>query len=295
MITKQEEQKDTKIAVVYFSATGTTKKVAEYIKEEVNAEIFEIIPKQAYTSEDLNWNDNKSRSTKEQNDKDARPEMANSIDVSGFETIFLGYPIWWGDTPRIIQTFVESHELKGKTVIPFCTSSSSGISGSERTLKEYQGINWVAGKRLTGSKDDVEKWIKSLNVIESVETKKEGEVLKTNQIKMVVNQHELTVELENNSATTELLQKLNAGEIVVNASEYGGFEKVGSLGFSLPREDKQITTKAGDIVLYQGNQISLFYESNSWSYTKLGKVTNVSAEELRNILGDGNVTLIIKK
>ena len=106
-----------------------------------------------------------------------------------------------------------------------------------------------------------------------------------------VNNNVLNIELEDNSATIELKERLKNGDIVVNAHEYGGFEKVGDLGFSLTREDTNITTSAGDIVLYQGNQISLFYNSNSWSYTKLGKILNVSSNELKSILGNGDVTI----
>ncbi len=123
----------------------------------------------------------------------------------------------------------------------------------------------------------------------------ENEELNMNNIKIIVNNNELNIQLEDNEATKELTEKLNSGDIVVNASEYGGFEKVGSLGFSLTRDDKQITTEAGDIVLYQGNQISLFYNSNSWSYTKLGKVTNMSEKELKDVLGNGDVVLTLKK
>ena len=112
-------------------------------------------------------------------------------------------------------------------------------------------------------------------------------------IKIKVNSNVLEVKLEDNEATKSLVERLKNGDISVNANEYGGFEKVGNLGFSLPRNDKSITTSAGDIVLYQGNQISLFYNSNSWSYTKLGRVQNVSGAKLKNILGSGDVTLIL--
>ena len=112
-----------------------------------------------------------------------------------------------------------------------------------------------------------------------------------NTVYIKVNNNVLNIKLEDNSATIELKERLKNGDIVVNAHEYGGFEKVGDLGFSLPREDTNITTSAGDIVLYQGNQISLFYNSNSWSYTKLGKIQNVSSSELKNILGNGDVTI----
>jgi len=112
-----------------------------------------------------------------------------------------------------------------------------------------------------------------------------------NTVYIKVNNNVLNIKLEDNSATIELRERLKNGDIVVNAHEYGGFEKVGDLGFSLTREDTNITTSAGDIVLYQGNQISLFYNSNSWSYTKLGKILNVSSSELKNILGNGDVTI----
>ena len=155
-----------KTAVIYFSATGNTKKIAEYIKEETDSDIFEIIPKQKYTSEDLNYGDKTTRATREQNDKSARPEIENEIDTSNYDVIFIGYPIWWGDNPRIIQTFIENNELDGKTMIPFCTSGSSDISESENTLKEYNNINWISGKRFSGSasQNEVSNWIKSLKL-----------------------------------------------------------------------------------------------------------------------------------
>ncbi len=160
----EEQTLDKKIAVVYFSATGTTKKVAEYIKDELKADIFEIVPRQKYSDADLNWNDNNSRTTKEQNDKNSRPEIASDIDVEDYDVIFIGYPIWWGDTPRIIQTFMDSHELSGKTMIPFCTSGGTGISGSENTLKSYSEINWISGKRLTPSQSEVASWVNGLKI-----------------------------------------------------------------------------------------------------------------------------------
>ena len=160
------EKDDKKIAVVYFSATGTTKKVAELIKDETNADIFEIIPKQKYTSEDLNYGDKNTRATKEQNDENARPEIENSIDLSNYDVVFLGYPIWWGNAPKIILSFIDNTNLDGKTVIPFCTSGSSGISTSESTLKTYKNnIKWIEGKRFSSSttKDEASNWVRSLD------------------------------------------------------------------------------------------------------------------------------------
>ena len=111
-------------------------------------------------------------------------------------------------------------------------------------------------------------------------------------VKVQINEDIFDVELENNSAAQELIKELEKGNITVNATEYGGFEKVGELGFSLPASDENINTEPGDIVLYQGDKISLFYGSHSWSYTKLGKIDNISSNELKEVLGQGNVTLV---
>ena len=110
-------------------------------------------------------------------------------------------------------------------------------------------------------------------------------------VKVKINDEVFDVKLENNSATHELTKELKKGNVTVNASEYGGFEKVGDLGFSLPTSDENIGTAPGDIVLYQGDKISLFYGSHSWSYTKLGKIENVDSNKLKEVLGSGDVVL----
>ena len=146
---------DNKTLVAYFSATGTTKRVAEKIAELENADIYEIVPANPYSSDDLNWNDNNSRSTKEMDDKNVRPEIASDdIEVSNYSTIYLGYPIWWGDAPRIMSTFVEKYNFDGIKVIPFCTSGGSGIGRSGSNLADLATTgNWAQGERLNSSAD----------------------------------------------------------------------------------------------------------------------------------------------
>ena len=143
------------ILVAYFSATGTTKRVAEKIAELTDADIYEIVPGDPYSSADLDWHDNNSRSTKEMNDKNVRPEIgSDDIDISSYDTIYLGYPIWWGDAPRIMATFVEKYNFDGKKVIPFCTSGGSGIGRSGTNLGTLAGSgNFVNGERLNSSAD----------------------------------------------------------------------------------------------------------------------------------------------
>ena len=155
------------ILVAYFSATGTTKRVAEKIAELTNAELYEIVPLNPYSDADLNWNDNNSRSTKEMDDKNVRPEIGSSdIDLTNYTTIYLGYPIWWGDAPRIMSTFVEKYNFDGKKVIPFCTSGGSGIGHSGSNLASLAKTgNWANGERLNSSADtnSIQNFINSNN------------------------------------------------------------------------------------------------------------------------------------
>lgn len=151
----------TKTLVVYFSATGTTKGVAEQIASAAKADTYEILAAQPYTTDDLNWNDTNSRTTKEQNDKSVRPEIgSDKLSLDGYATVFIGYPIWWGEEPRIMDTFVESYDFSGKTVIPFCTSGGSGIGSSGANLAANAGTgNWLEGERLSSS-SDIAGWVK---------------------------------------------------------------------------------------------------------------------------------------
>ncbi len=152
--------------VVYFSATGTTKGVAEKIAGITGADTYEIKAAQEYTDADLNWNDSSSRSTKEQNDSSARPEIgSDAVSLDGYTTIYIGYPIWWGEEPRIMDTFVESYSFDGITMIPFCTSGSSGIGRSGKNLANNAGSGtWLDGKRFDAgaSEDEIRSWIEGL-------------------------------------------------------------------------------------------------------------------------------------
>ncbi len=152
--------------VVYFSVTGNTRSVAEKIASVTDADIYEIKAAQEYTDADIDWNDSDSRTTKEQNDASARPEIGSDpVSLEGYKTVYIGYPIWWGEEPRIMDTFVESHDFDGITMIPFCTSGSSGIGNSGKNLAENAGSgNWLEGARFSGgaSEDELKSWIDSL-------------------------------------------------------------------------------------------------------------------------------------
>lgn len=156
--------------VVYFSASGNTKNVAELIAAETNADMFELIPKEPYGEDDLNWSDDDSRVTYEHDHEEARNIELESTSVENwesYETVFVGYPIWWHIAAWPVDGFVKANDFSGKTVIPFCTSASSDLGESGELLAEMAGTgNWLDGKRFSSraSEEDVHSWIESLDI-----------------------------------------------------------------------------------------------------------------------------------
>lgn len=150
-----------KILVAYFSASGVTVRVAKEIAKDSGADIYEIAPLEPYTAADLNWMDKKSRSTLEMNDPACRPAIKDSIDVTDYDVIFVGFPVWWYVEPRIVDTFLEAHDFSGKVMIPFATSGGSGIENSEKSLKEHcPKADWKKGKLLNNG--NVSAWVKAV-------------------------------------------------------------------------------------------------------------------------------------
>lgn len=152
-----------KILVAYFSATGTTKQVAQNLAKAVNADIYEIQPVAPYTDADLNWHDRNSRSSVEMNDKQSRPEMAaDNFSVKDYAVIYLGFPIWWGTAPRVVQTFLEKQDFSDKTIVLFATSGSSGIGNTDKDLKPSVSASAkiIKGKTLNGnpSVEELKAW-----------------------------------------------------------------------------------------------------------------------------------------
>ena len=159
-----EPESDIKVLVAYFSATGTTKTLAEYAADAMAADLYEIIPEEPYTDEDLDYGNDQSRSSMEMNDPDARPSISGSVEnMERYDTIILGYPIWHGQAPRIISTFLESYDFSGKTIVPFCTSHSSGIGSSASNLHSLcpDSTKWLDGERFEGgtSKETIRNWL----------------------------------------------------------------------------------------------------------------------------------------
>lgn len=162
---KQKENKDMKTLVVYFSATGVTKGAAEKLAEVTGGDLYEIQPEVPYSDADLDWQDKQSRSSVEMADLSSRPAIKGKVEnLNDYDTVFIGFPVWWYTAPTIINTFIEANDLKGKTVVPFCTSGGSSIKKSAEDLKKaYPDLNWKEGKLLNRiSKEELETWVKGL-------------------------------------------------------------------------------------------------------------------------------------
>ncbi len=157
------EQDDSKAVVCYFSATGTTEAAAKRIAQIAGAELYEIVPDERYTAADLDWTDSLSRSSVEMRNRAMRPALKDSVaDLSEYSVVYIGYPNWWNTHPTIINTFIESNNLAGKTIVPFMTSGGSNITNSEKELKEqYPTLTFGKGLLMNGKTDDeIKEWTK---------------------------------------------------------------------------------------------------------------------------------------
>ena len=283
------ENAEATVLVAYFSTDDTVRAAALTIADALDAAVFEIVPVEPYTTDDLNYNKSDSRATTEQRDSGVRPGIAAlPEDLEQYSAILLGYPIWWGQAPKIIYTFLENVDVSNKTIIPFCTSASSGVGSSDANLHELTDgtVKWLPAKRIGNREtaEDIRAWALSLGL----PAKEEDGLL---YIK--IGDLTLTATLVDNSSTAALVDLLRQGDISIDMHDYGSFEKVGELPVALPANDEDISTEAGDLILYLGRNFVIYYDHNSWDFTRLGKIRDVTQDELKAILGEGNVSVIL--
>lgn len=156
-----------KILVAYFSCSGVTKRAAQHLTEAIGADLYEIEPEQPYTTADLNWNDKHSRSSVEMDDAASRPAISGRVEhMEQYDAVFVGFPIWWYVAPTVINTFLESYDFAGKTVIPFATSGGSGLGKTVEKLRVSCAAKFLPGKMLNGNlpKEALAEWVKSLSL-----------------------------------------------------------------------------------------------------------------------------------
>ena len=248
------------VLVAYFSCTGNTEGIAELIAEATGGTLFEIVPEVPYTDADLNYSNDDCRANREQNDENARPAIANEVeDMASYDTVFIGHPIWWGDAPRIIQTFLESYDFSGKEVYTFSTSGSSSGSGAFNGLSsEYPDIDFVenlhfTSSQLSSAQTRVESRIEELGMMNNEQT---------NRISFTIGGETVYATLYDNSVARDLVSRL---PLTLEFSDYNGTEKIaylpgGSEAWDLSDAPTSCTPSAGDITMYSpwGN-LAIFY------------------------------------
>ena len=282
------ETKTGQILVAYFSRTGNTETVAECVAELTGGDLLEIVPAVPYPGDYQDCLETARRELKE----DSRPALSSHVpDISIYDTVFIGFPIWHANTPMVVRSFLEEYDLSGKTIAPFCTSGSSGIGQAMSAIRELcpdstilDGLS-VTSATLPYAENLVADWVGNMN--------HSDEKKQYNMLYITIGETVLTATLAENSSAEELAGLLKSEPLTIDMRDYGGFEKVGGLGVDLPRNDEQITTEPGDLILFQGNAFVIYYAPNSWNFTRLGKINDITGDELKAILGDGDVSVTL--
>ena len=289
-----EETSEDSVLVAYFSATGNTEGIALHLQSVLDADLYEIVPEVPYTDEDLNYSNDDCRANQEQNDPNARPALAGSVDnMEDYDVVFLGYPIWWGQAPKIIHTFLESYNFDGVTIVPFCTSGSSGIGSSATNLQSLApNANWLPGQRFSGSasQSTVASWVEGLDLPES----SAGTGAPQTQLRLTFAGGEVVVALENNATTRDFLTMLPT---TLTFEDYAGAEKISYLTQDLSTADAPANydPQVGDVTLYEpwGN-LAIFYTDagSSSGLVPMGRVIS-GLELLSGMEGEFEVSVAV--
>ena len=276
------------ILVACFSATGNTRPLAQTAARLLDADYYEIVPAEPYTEADLAYYTD-CRADREQADPDCRPEISGSLpDLEQYDTVVIAHPIWHGQAPRIISTFLEGGDFSGKTLTSFCTSASSPLGTSAENLKKLMpdSVTWLDSRRFAAgaSEEELAAWLREIGLTKPAQEEEPAMLL-------TINGTQIPVDWEDNESVEALKDLAAEAPLTIQMSPYGGFEQVGPIGTSLPRNDEQTVTEPGDLVLYSGNQIVVFYGSNSWAYTRLGRIRDMDQAALTELLGADAVSL----
>ena len=291
---------DNKTLIVYYSYTNNTEQIVDDLKTMINADVIEVEP----ANKNLDYAANNYAIGTEQlnkiknnpNDESSYPAIDPVIvDMSKYNTVIIATPLWWSQMASNMQTFLFKYgaEMAGKNIGLIVSSHSSGISGVEADAKRlvpngkfYAKSLWINASKHSQRKALLEQWLKDVNYNDNVN-------VDYNTMNLKVNNSTMKVKLSDNAATKALVERLKEGAITYNAHDYGGFEKVGALGFSLPSNDTYITTEPGDIMLYTSNQLCIFFDSNSWEYSPIGKIEGMTKQQLKDAFGTGEVSITL--
>lgn len=284
-----ENKEENKVLVVYFTRTGNTETIADIIEKKTGGTKIRLETVKDYPADYSSVYD----VAMEEKNTNARPKLKTKIEnMEDYNTIFVGYPIWHGDVPMAIRTFLEEYDFSGKTVVPFCTSASSlpdtSFGHIEESAAEANVLTgfWSGSAGLQNLDQTVPEWLDTLGINTENKESSEGRTMK-----ITVGNTSFTAALEDNSSARALEELLREEPLTINMRDYASMEKVGEIGKSLPRNDKNTVTEAGDIILYQGNSLVIYYDTNTWNFTRIGKIAGVTKEELLKAFGEGSVTV----
>ena len=291
---------DNKTLIVYYSYTNNTEQIVDDLKTMINADIIEVEPANKNLDDAANnyaiGTEQLNKIKNNPNDESSYPAIDPVIvDMSKYNTVIIATPLWWSQMASNMQTFLFKYgnEMAGKNIGLIVSSHSSGISSVEADAKRlvpngkfYAKSLWINASKHSQRKALLEQWLKDVNYNDNVN-------VDYNTMNLKVNNSTMKVKLSDNAATKALVERLKEGTITYNAYDYGGFEKVGALGFSLPSNDTYITTEPGDIMLYTSNQLCIFFDSNSWEYSPIGKIEGMTKQQLKDAFGTGEVSITL--
>ena len=285
--------------VLYCSRSGNTERMAQTIQSALDCDMIEVVPETPY-EDDYNSMLERAQSELAAIREGTYPSVTTTVEsFEDYEIVFVGYPIWYGSMATPMQSFLHSHAelLSGKEIALFASSGSSGITTSVNEARAllpdavFTESLLLTSSTLGDMESRIPAWLSELGA--GREGNEESDIT-SNSIRLTLdNGTAFTATLVENSSTQALKELLAAGDLTIEMSDYANMEKVGPIGTTLPRNDERITTSAGDLILYQGNSFVIYYAPNTYSFTRLGRIDNVSEDELRAALGEGDVTVTL--
>lgn len=294
----QEQSESGSCIVLYCSRTGNTERMAQTISTTLGCDMIEVVPETPY-EDDYNAMLDRAGAELAAIEQGDYPAVATSVEnFDTYDIVFVGYPIWYGHMATPMQAFLHEHAdlLAGKRIALFASSGSSGIGTSERDAASlvpdavFTESLLLTASSLNSMDSLVPVWLDEMQISDN----QTNADMENNKIRLTVEgSRTFTATLVDNTSAQALVEQLAKGDITVEMEDYADMEKVGTLGISLPRNDRPTTTGPGDLILYQGHNFVIYYDTNSWNFTRLGKIDNVSQTELKAALGEGDVRVTL--
>ena len=289
-----------KTLIVYYSYTNHTQEIVSDLKSLVDADVVEVKPTEKgidYAANNYSVGTEQLTKIKDNPDQESSYPAIDPVDIdmNKYNTVIIATPLWWSQMSSNMQSFLFKYGnmMANKNIGLVVSSHSSGVSGVEEDAKrlvpngKFLKSLWINNANHSNRMSLLKQWLKDIEYDNLVSNESSSTMIIT------VNSRSLIVDLADNSSAASLIDLLKKGPVTYEAHDYGDFEKVGDIGHSLSENNEQITTEPGDVILYQGSNICIYYGTNSWNFTRLGKISGVTQSELKEILGDGNVTITL--